>query len=299
MKSIERFIRLFTTREIATIIWIIIFLIYVMSHKEVRKSFKSVIKTLLCKKLLMFWLFIIFYTGILTYFVSLLSIWKWEYLKDVILWLITCGFITCGNALSKEADEFYIKSILKDNLKIFLIIEFFFSTFTFSLIIELIIIPIITIISLLDVYTKNNEADKQVNKFLSILLSIIGFILLYKTVRVAIKTYEKLHYIDLIVSFIIPIVYLILFIPLIYLFELISKYEELFVRLSFRENKDKKNKIKHRLLIINTCKLSIKKLLLFRKSCFFNINPNMTEDEYKHLIINFKNEKFKRKKESS
>ena len=42
------------------------------------------------------------------------------------------------------------------------------------------------------------------------------------------------------ISFMIPIVYLILIIPLEYILELYSKYEVLFVRMSFKEAKDKK-----------------------------------------------------------
>ena len=118
-------------------------------------------------------------------------------------------------------------------------------------------------------------------------MSIIGFVLLYKTIKLAINTYEKFSCIDLIASFLIPIIYLILFVPLIYLFELISKYEELFMRLSFRENKDNKHKLKHRLLIIGSCKLSVKRLLSFQKSYFLNINPKMSEKEYKEVINKF------------
>ena len=62
----------------------------------------------------------------------------------------------------------------------------------------------------------------------------------------------------------IPIVYLILIIPLEYILELYSKYELLFVRMSFKEEKDKKIQRRHRWLVIKVCKLSVHKVLLKR-----------------------------------
>lgn len=59
------------------------------------------------------------------------------------------------NAVSSEADETYIKKILKDNLKFTMILEFFMSTFTFNIWIELAIIPVITIITVMNVIAVN------------------------------------------------------------------------------------------------------------------------------------------------
>ena len=61
------------------------------------------------------------------------------------------------NAVSSEADEKYIQKVFKDNLKLTLILEFFISTFIFNICIELAIIPIITIISVMDVIAEKKE----------------------------------------------------------------------------------------------------------------------------------------------
>ena len=55
------------------------------------------------------------------------------------------------NAVAGEADEKYISKVLKDNIRFTVVTEFLLSTFTFSLWVELIIIPIMTAITLLDV----------------------------------------------------------------------------------------------------------------------------------------------------
>ena len=79
------------------------------------------------------------------------------------------------NAVSSEADETYIKKILKENLKFTMILEFFMSTFTFNIWIELAIIPVITIITVMNVIAERKEEYKSVHKLLDSVLAIAGF----------------------------------------------------------------------------------------------------------------------------
>ena len=51
--------------------------------------------------------------------------------------------------------------ILKDNLKFTMILEFFMSTFTFNIWIELAIIPVITIITVMNVIAERKEVYWQ------------------------------------------------------------------------------------------------------------------------------------------
>ena len=273
-----------TTREWATIIWGLLLLLFVLFSKKTRKAFFDVLKCIFVKKLILFWIIILLYTAITTYFLAKIPLWNWIYLKDVLIWLFTCGFSLCINSVSKESDETYIKKTLIDNLKIIIILEFYFSTFTFNLWIELLIIPIITFLSLLDIYTNKKEEYESVHKIFSIILSVIGFLILYKTILVSVEQYKTLNIIDTISSFLIPIIYLILFIPLEYLLELYSKYELLFLRIKFSID----NKIKFRWKIFKLCMFSIRKVILFQKEISSKIYLNMSEEEFKKLLLKFK-----------
>lgn len=75
-----------------------------------------------------------------------------------------------------------------------------------------------------------------------------GFWILYGTIKGGMIKYKELNVINTLVSFMIPIVYLILIIPLEYAFELYSKYESLFLRMTLKEVKDKKIKLDIELL---------------------------------------------------
>ena len=278
-----------STREWATLIWGCIFMLYVLCHREIRKSLWNVIVIFFDKKLRILWEIILLYVLTITMVFCYLPIWENIYIKDIIIWFLFSGLIYCMNAVSSEADETYIKKILKDNLKFTMILEFFMSTFTFNIWIELAIIPVITIITVMNVIAEKKEEYKSVHKLLDSILAIAGFWIFYETIKIGINEYKQLNIINTLVSFIIPIVYLILIIPLEYALELYSKYELLFLRMTFKEEKDKKTKIRHRVAVICSCRISVRRVLLFQREYMGRMYVKMKDNEFEKLIREFRN----------
>lgn len=278
-----------STREWATLIWGCIFMLYVLCHSEIRKSLWNVIVIFFDKKLRILWEIILLYVLTITIVFCYLPIWENIYIKDIIIWFLFSGLIYCMNAVSSEADETYIKKILKDNLKFTMILEFFMSTFTFNIWIELAIIPVITIITVMNVIAERKEEYKSVHKLLDSVLAIAGFWIFYETIKIGINEYKQLNIINTLVSFMIPIAYLILIIPLEYALELYSKYELLFLRMTFKEEKDKKTKIRHRVAIICSCRISVHRVLLFQREYMGMMYVKMKDNEFEKLIREFRN----------
>ncbi len=277
-----------STREWATLIWGCIFMLYVLCHSEIRKSLWNVIVIFFDKKLRILWKIILLYVLTITMVFCYLPIWENIYIKDIIIWFLFSGLIYCMNAVSSEADETYIKKILKDNLKFTMILEFFMSTFTFNIWIELAIIPVITIITVMNVIAERKEEYKSVHKLLDSILAIAGFWIFYETIKIGINEYKQLNIINTLVSFMIPIVYLILIIPLEYILELYSKYEVLFLRMTFKEEKDKRIRLHHRTAIFRECNFSVRKILLFQREYMIQKYALMKEDEFNQLMQKFR-----------
>lgn len=277
-----------STREWATLIWGCIFMLYVLCHREIRKSLWNVIVIFFDKKLRILWEIILLYVLTITMVFCYLPIWENIYIKDIIIWFLFSGLIYCMNAVSSEADETYIKKILKDNLKFTMILEFFMSTFTFNIWIELAIIPVITIITVMNVIAERKEEYKNVHKLLDSVLAIVGFWIFYETIKIGINEYKQLNIINTLVSFMIPIVYLILIIPLEYILELYSKYEVLFLRMTFKEEKDKRIRLHHRTAIFRECNFSVRKILLFQREYMIQMYALMKEDEFNQLMQKFR-----------
>lgn len=211
---------IFSTRELATAFWVGAILIAVgmaiVTNKKIRQGFIGVLKCFFNRKLRKLWEIYFLYIGIITLMFSRSPIWKNIYLKDIILWTLFSGLTICMNAVAGEADEKYISKVLKDNIRFTVVTEFLLSTFTFSLGVELIIIPIMTAITLLDVVAAQKSETVAVHKLLQSVIAFIGLCLVFQTVKVGIREYRELNMVDTLVSFFIPMVYLLFVTPLEY-----------------------------------------------------------------------------------
>ena len=279
---------IFSTRELATAFWTGIILVAVgmaiVTNKKARKSFIEVLKCFFGRKIRTLWEIYLLYIGIITFLFSRLPIWESIYLKDIIIWTFFSGLTICMNAVAGEADEKYILKVLKDNIRFTMVTELLLSTFTFSFWVELIIFPIMTAITLLDVVAAQKSETVAVHKLLQSVIAFIGLCLVFQTVKVGIREYRELNMVDTLVSFFIPMVYLLFVTPLEYVFELYSKYEMLFVRMCFKEPRDKKVKRKRHLKVIKACGLSVRKIILFQKQCIPRMYVSMSDSEFEALI---------------
>ena len=279
---------IFSTRELATAFWVGAILIAVgmaiVTNKKIRQGFMGVLKCFFNRKLRKLWEIYFLYIGIITLMFSRFPIWKNIYLKDIILWTLFSGLTICMNAVAGEADEKYISKVLKDNIRFTVVTEFLLSTFTFSLWVELIIIPIMTAITLLDVVAAQKSETVAVHKLLQSVIAFIGLCLVFQTVKVGIREYRELNVTNTLVSFFIPIVYLLLVTPLEYAFELYSKYEMLFIQMHFKEPSDKMVRRKRHLKVIKVCGLSVKRIMLFQKQCIPRMYISMPDVEFDLLI---------------
>ena len=279
---------IFSTRELATAFWVGAILIAVgmaiVTNKKIRQGFIGVLKCFFNRKLRKLWEIYFLYIGIITLMFSRSPIWKNIYLKDIILWTLFSGLTICMNAVAGEADEKYISKVLKDNIRFTVVMEFLLSTFTFSFWVELIIIPITTVIVLFDTVAEHKSDAIAVHKLLQDMMAFAGLCVILQTVRVGILEYRELNVINTLVSFFIPIVYLLLVTPLEYAFELYSKYEMLFIQMHFKEPRDKKVKRKRHLKVIKACGLSVRKIILFQKQCIPRMYVSMSDSEFEALI---------------
>lgn len=279
---------IFSTRELATAFWVGAILIAVgmaiVTNKKIRQGFIGVLKCFFNRKLRKLWEIYFLYIGIITLMFSRFPIWKNIYLRDIILWTLFSGLTICMNAVAGEADEKYISKVLKDNIRFTVVTEFLLSTFTFSFWVELIIIPITTVIVLFDTVAEHKSDAIAVHKLLQDVMAFAGLCVILQTVRVGILEYRELNVINTLVSFFIPIVYLLLVTPLEYAFELYSKYEMLFIQMHFKEPRDKKVKRKRHLKVIKACGLSVRKIILFQKQCIPRMYVSMSDSEFEALI---------------
>lgn len=277
---------IFTTREIAFFIYVVILIIYLLLHKKFKSIVMPVIKAALHIKLVIPFLIVLTFAALFVYVCTYLPFWDWIYIKDIVLWVFFAGVPICFNATSRNLENNYFKNILIDNLKFTALTEFITGTFTFHIIAELILQPVLFIFVILQATAK--QKTDSVKKIIDGLIGITGIIIIFLTIKSAIDSFDDIQYIDILVGLLLPIVLSVFYLPMAYFFAVYAKYDVLFFRMSFRENKNKKQKIIHRCKVICACKLSYKKICKFLNEYSQKMYVNMNENDFDVMINDFR-----------
>lgn len=250
---------IFSTREVAIIIWSIIFIvvaIFIVKFKQLLELIKSFF---VYKIQLPLW-FMFIYITVITICLYFLKIWNFGLLKDTIIWSIASSTILFFN-INKAKDLTYFKPVILENLKAIVILEFVSNFYTFSFTTEMILIPIITFIGLLQIAAeysaKTNSEHLKVASCLKTFFSLTGILIFTYVSYETIKYYNLLLTVQNIKSLLLPFVYTISLIPFLYLLALYMNYEMLFIRIPYLvKEKKEQRKLKRNILLIANLNLN-------------------------------------------
>jgi len=254
---------IFNNREIALILWLaVIFLALLLS--KLRKSLIPIVKILTSKMfLIIFSLIGAYLFGIILLLINL-EVWQTSNLKDVLFWLFTVGLILVFK-INDAKSSAYFKGIFLSAVKWTIILEFVVNLYSFSLFIEIVILPVLVFLSMTQAVAEMDEKHKVVSKFLQNVIAIVGLSIFCYSLYKTIVNFEAVLTFQNLVSFLLPSTITILFIPFVYFLALYSTYESYFIHLDFmtvKKDKVKETK-KHIFRIAN---INLDKLLRIKKN---------------------------------
>ena len=257
----------FSTREVATAIWLIGILLWALRDSKVKKSFKNLFDSLFKKVLILPFLCLLLYTSLIVYGLHFVSFWKWSLIKDVILWVLFVATPITYKAASKKGNDYPFINMLKDNFLWSAILEFFISSFTFNVFVELLVIlPGFNLLAILKDYNRDDPEHKKVQKIYDGMAVVAGLVLLWCTADVAINDIKENGFLDVLISFCIPIIFSIAFLPVVYFLAVKALYHDLFVLIQIRnKGNDDLLSLKKRKVFL-ACWLSYCKIQKFRKA---------------------------------
>lgn len=280
---IDKITEIFSNREISLAIWFFIILIFILSKKEVRISVLNVIKVFFGKKIFSVYLLMTLYVFLLISFLKVLGFWNFSLLKETIYWYFGVAFVSLVRANKVNQEENYFKKMLNDNLKLIIILEFVTALYSFSLIVELILVPIMLLITMLSAFTEVKKEYLQVKKAVDGILSFFGIIIIIFSVYKISTQFQSFANINNLTTFLLPPILTFLFIPFIYFFALLMSYEIFFVRLKFFIKDDDDRKYAQR-KIFCAFHFKLRELNRFSKE-YYNLNENCNNDIVKAIKV--------------
>lgn len=249
--------KVFTTREVAIAIYAALLLLYLLL--KTKQQVINVIKCALSKQLVVPFVFLLLYVSAIVFVVSRLKFWSWVYLKDVIVWFVFAGVPFCYNSVARNLPEKYFLNGITENIKLIILVEYVTGTYTFNFAVEMILQPVLLLVTAMSTIAQQDEKHKQTKFFFDVILAIIGFCILGFSITRLIQSVNTIEYQDVLFELISPLVLSLLFWPFAYGFALYSKYQIVFLRMKVMGI----TAINRRLMIVKQCGVSYKKISFY------------------------------------
>ena len=164
-------------REISTLLFISAIFLYILKDKNFRRStLESVIHILKLVKSKLGILFLIESIAIfyILKFLYHLNLWNFIQTKDTFIWFIFAGLAAPFNFLNSKNKSSFFKVYIKGLIKLAILMEFLLNFYTFPLLVELIIVPIITFIVCCKTYAETRNDYKNIVKLFEYFQIFIG-----------------------------------------------------------------------------------------------------------------------------
>lgn len=252
---------LFNNREIAIGIWLMGFLIYIHPVKPIKEFLKTVIPLLFHWKLVVFYGVFFSFLRCELYILSCIGFWDSSLIKDTVYWVLFVALPIFWKAIKEAYNGHFFTKLIRENVAIVVVFEFFVEFWNFNLLIELILVPIMFSVSVLHGLSKEDKRYQVVKRFLNGLLVLFGLTLLGYAIYSLFYTQNQFLSIYTLKSLLLPIVLLVLNLPVIYGLALYSAYENVFVSMRVSEAEKKKMKWK----VIRFAGISLSKISAIRK----------------------------------
>ena len=286
---------LFSTREVASGVYLLLLLLWLISKKDGARAVIALLKTVFKPIVIIPVLCLLGYAALLVYGLHFVPFWEWALLKDVVIWVLFVATPICFKAGTRKNKDYPFKQMVIDNFLWSAFLEFFVGAFTFSFLAELIILPIFTFITILKDYDRENPMHKQYQKVFDGIATVAGLLLLAFTVKEAVNTIANDDTIGLIVSFAVPAIFSVAFLPVVYALAVKAKYHDLFVRLYIRNYMSKDGLSPKKRSVFFACGLSYRKIQRFEQAYSQYISTICAandDDSFYEFVNDFQRTKF-------
>ena len=222
---------MFNNRELATGVWLLMLGAFLLSKREIRASVRRLLRAFFQWKILLSVGCMVLYVAGVVAVLWLIGFWQPNLTKDTAVWLAFSAFAMVLDFVTSGRDENVCRKIFFDNVKVVILVEFLINTYTFSFLGELVFVPCVTVIVLLDVVARTDEQYAQVARFTAGLLAIIGLAVFAFAISKAIADFRNLGRLDTVRSVALAPILSLAFSPFIYILLLVTTYELVFLRL--------------------------------------------------------------------
>ena len=253
---------LFNSREIAAGLWLGIVLVALLLYGESRRAILETLKTLQSVALLILVSTAIAYFSLVVLGLLKIGFWERTLLKDTILWAILAGSVLVFRSLESGYAGSSFRQILRDSVKVIVVIEFLVNTYTFSLLAEVFLWPVLVTVVAIDAVARSEEQFSGFAKVTASTLTLYGLVVIGQAIWRAVSDLNFLASTLSLRGFLLPIVLSLSLIPLSHAIQVYSCYDRIFRRISLSIGAERDIDLERyaKRTIIQRCRLDLSKL---------------------------------------
>jgi len=222
-----------TNRELATVIWLSVLLLFSLTKPDVRSALSSLSHAFFTIKIILPLVIFAAWLGVAVWLAHEVGLWKAYLVKDTVFWFGFTGlalFVNVGHAVQ---DEQFVRRKIRSTVGVSVVLEFFVNIISFGLIAELVLQLVIALLVALAVFTGMNKQYVAVKRLTETSLSGILLALSFLTATDIYRHRRDLDLGELWRSFALGVWLPIAAVPFIYVFALVARHELAFVRMRF------------------------------------------------------------------
>lgn len=221
-------------REYAVLFWLAVLSLYIFTSSKaagIRNDFIKSLSTSFLKKIITVLFYMFCYVGMVVYWLSELGLWNSEQLKNTIFWCASVGCMSLFKLESIKKDKNFFKHSVIDNLKLLAVFQFVVGVYTFSLWIEILLVPILAMAGTMFSIAESDKKHHQVRSLLEHIFSLFGFVLIVYTIYKLTTDFAEFGKINTVYDFFVPPLLTFCYLPFIYSMLIYSTYEQEFFNL--------------------------------------------------------------------
>jgi hypothetical protein len=207
------------SREDAGLVWTVIVLAFVIYKvPSVLGNFSYIVWLAIKPPLVFLFGGAALYCAALLVMANELGVWDTSAAKETVYWFLGTGLVLAGHATKARPDPDYARTLLRRALKAAILIEFIVNFYVFPLSAELVFVPLVGLLGVMEVWNKGQaEPDPRLGKLTGGALAILGWAVLVSfLVRIGLHPGDLLSRDTLERVLVVPAL-TIAFIPFLYL----------------------------------------------------------------------------------
>ncbi len=154
-----------TNRELASLIWIAVLLVVTMTRASGRASIVGVLNAFLNIKIIVPLLLFAAYVAGWVWLAEYIGLWEGVLIKDTIIWFVVAGLPLFMQSTQVGQDEDFFHRSLRRIFSLTIFLEFFLNIMGFSLLTEIVVLPIITVFTLMPIVVGKKPEYAQQKRF--------------------------------------------------------------------------------------------------------------------------------------